>query len=65
MQTKLRLERVLQILADVERVGSFSDIERDIVLNELREAYTEVRFADKVEPVAVAAPVAAAAAVAE
>ena len=61
MQTKLRLERALQILADVERAGAFSDIERDIVLNELREAYLEVRFADKVERVEpkseVAAPI--------
>lgn len=61
MQTKVRLERVLQILADVERAGAFSDIERDIVLNELREAYLEVRFADKVERVEpkseVAAPI--------
>ena len=46
MTTKNRLERVLQILEDVERVGTISDIERDIVLNELREAYQEVRFAD-------------------
>ena len=61
MQTKVRLERALQILADVERAGAFSDIERDIVLNELREAYLEVRFADKVERVEpkseVAAPI--------
>ena len=49
MTTKERLERVLQILEDVERVGTISDIERDIVLGELREAYLELRFASKVE----------------
>ncbi len=49
MTTKERLERVLQILEDVERVGTISDIERDIVLGELREAYLELRFATKVE----------------
>lgn len=49
MTSKERLERVLQILEDVERVGTISDIERDIVLGELREAYLELRFATKVE----------------
>ena len=40
---------MLQILGDAERVGTISDIERDIVLGELREAYLELRFATKVE----------------
>ena len=36
-------------MGDAERVGTISDIERDIVLGELREAYLELRFATKVE----------------
>ena len=44
MEVKARLQRALQILEDVERVEMLSDIERDILLTELREAYAELRF---------------------
>ena len=44
MELKLRLQRVLQIVEEAERVGALSDIERDMVLAELREAYSEVKF---------------------
>ena len=35
---------MLQIVEESERVGALADIERDILLNELREAYTELKF---------------------
>jgi hypothetical protein len=44
MNLKERLQRMLQIVEDSERVGALTDIERDILLNELREAYTELKF---------------------
>ena len=44
MELKLRLQRVLQILGDAECAGALSDLERDIILAELREAYSEVKF---------------------
>ncbi len=44
MDLKLRLQRMLQIVEESERVGALSDIERDILLAELREAYTELKF---------------------
>lgn len=44
MELKLRLQRVLQIVEETERVGAMSDLERDIILTELREAYSEVKF---------------------
>ena len=44
MNLKERLQRMLQIVEDSERVGALADIERDILLNELREAYTELKF---------------------
>ena len=44
MELKLRLQRVLQIVEEAERAGAMSDLERDIVLAELREAYSEVKF---------------------
>ena len=44
MDLKLRLQRVLQIIEETERVGAMSDLERDIVLGELREAYMSVKF---------------------
>lgn len=47
METKVRLQRVLQMLEGVECVDMLSDIERDIVLSELREAYAELKFAVK------------------
>ena len=46
MELKLRLQRVLQIVEEAERTGALSDLERDIVLAELREAYAELKFAD-------------------
>ena len=44
MELKSRLQRVLQIVEETERTGAMSDLERDIVLGELREAYAEVKF---------------------
>ena len=44
MNLKVRLQRMLQILEESERVGALSDLERDILLNELREAYSEIKF---------------------
>ena len=44
MEVKARLQRALQILDAAERVGMLSDIERDILLAELREAYAELKF---------------------
>ena len=44
MELKVRLQRVLQILEESERMGTLSDVERDILLAELREAYTELKF---------------------
>ncbi len=44
MEVKARLQRALQILEDAERVEVLSDIERDILLTELREAYAELKF---------------------
>ena len=57
MDLKLRLQRVLQIIEETERVGAMSDLERDIVLGELREAYMSVKFGvaeSAIEPVATA-----------
>ena len=44
MEVKARLQRALQILEDAECVEMLSDIERDILLAELREAYAELKF---------------------
>ena len=44
MELKLRLQRVLQILEDAERSGAMSELEKDMVLAELREAYSAVKF---------------------
>ena len=44
MNLKLRLQRMLQIIEESERVGALADIERDIILNDLREAYAELTF---------------------
>ena len=44
MNLKDRLQRMLQIVEESERVGALSDIERDILLNDLREAYAELKF---------------------
>ena len=46
MSVKIRLQRVLQILEEAERVGALSALERDIVLAELRESYSEVKFGE-------------------
>ena len=57
MDLKLRLQRVLQIVEETERVGAMSDLERDIVLGELREAYMSVKFGvaeSATEPIASA-----------
>ena len=37
---------MLHIVEDAERVGALADIERDILLAELREAYTELKFGE-------------------
>mgnify|MGYP003293837260 CR=1 FL=1 len=47
MSVKQRLQRVLQILEESERTGALSELERDIVLVELREAYSEIKFLDE------------------
>ncbi len=44
MDLKLRLQRMLQIVEESEQVGALADIERDILLAELREAYAELKF---------------------
>ena len=44
MNIKIRLQQMLQILEDAERNGALSDIERDILLADLREAYAELKF---------------------
>ena len=44
MNIKERLQRLLQMVEDAERVGTLAEIERDIILAELREAYTELKF---------------------
>ncbi len=44
MNLKDRLQRMLQIVEESERVGALSDLERDILLNDLREAYAELKF---------------------
>ena len=44
MDLKLRLQRMLQLVEEAERVGALADIERDILLGELREAYAELKF---------------------
>lgn len=53
--------RLMQaIVEEAESSGKMSDLERDLLLETLRKCYTEVRFAEEVEPVAAAAAVAAA-----
>ena len=49
---------MLQIVEEAERVGALSDIERDMVLAELREAYAEVKFGTCVGEKEVVVPVA-------
>lgn len=46
MSVKVRLQRVLQILEEAERTGALSLLEQDMVLAELREAYSEVKFGE-------------------
>ena len=46
MNLKSKLQRMLQIVEDAERVGALADIERDILIAELREAYTELKFGE-------------------
>ena len=46
MNLKSKLQRMLHIVEDAERVGALADIERDILLAELREAYTELKFGE-------------------
>lgn len=55
---------MLQIVEDSERVGALADIERDILLNELREAYAELKFG-QTENTVVAEPAVEEPAVAE
>ena len=54
---------MLQIVEDAERVGALADIERDILLGELRKSYVEVKFGDaepEAQPVTPVAPIVAA-----
>ena len=44
MDLKDRLQRMLQIVEGTECVDSLADLERDILLNDLREAYAELKF---------------------
>ena len=44
MNIKERLQRVLQIVEESELSGSMSELDRDVVLAELREAYSAVKF---------------------
>ena len=63
MDVKLRLQRVLQMLAESESIEALSTLDRDLILSELREVYSAVRFGETVESepkvaAVVAAPVA-------
>ena len=58
MDLKVRLQRMLQIVEGVEHEEALADIERDILLNELRAAYTELKFGAGEHEEASAAPVA-------
>ena len=49
MNLKDRLQRMLQIVEEAERVGAIADLERDILLNDLREAYAELKFGETEE----------------
>ena len=49
MNLKDRLQRMLQIVEEAEREGVLADLERDILLNDLREAYAELKFGEKEE----------------
>lgn len=40
---------MLQIVEEAEREGVLADLERDILLNDLREAYAELKFGEKEE----------------
>ena len=44
MDIKIRLQRVLQIVEGAECAGGLSELDKDIALNELREAYAELKF---------------------
>lgn len=44
MDIKVRLQRVLQIVEGAECAGGLSELDKDIALNELREAYAELKF---------------------
>lgn len=44
MDIKVRLQRVLQIVEGAECAGELSELDKDIALNELREAYAELKF---------------------
>ena len=44
MELKLKLQLMLQIVEQAELNGGLAEIERDILLNELREAYTALKF---------------------
>ena len=63
MDVKLRLQRVLQMLAESESIEALSTLDRELILSELREVYSAVRFGETVESepkvaAVVAAPVA-------
>ena len=54
----MRLQRVLQIVEESEGVAALSDLERDIVLAELRDAYSEIKFGANQGEREVAEPIA-------
>lgn len=44
MNIKERLQRVLQMVEESELLGSMSELDRDVILAELREVYSELKF---------------------
>uniref|UniRef100_UPI004056B41F hypothetical protein n=1 Tax=Alistipes sp. TaxID=1872444 RepID=UPI004056B41F len=58
MDLKLKLQRMLQILEESERAGVLADLERDIILNDLREVYAELKYSDKSQECEINTPTA-------
>ena len=56
-EIKERLQQVLQIVEESGRSGQLSDLERDLVLNHLRDCYSALRFVVAEQPKAVEQPV--------
>jgi len=49
---------MLQILEESERAGVLADLERDIILNDLREVYAELKYSDKSQECEINTPTA-------